>query len=155
MDADGRNQGRLGGRTIMGRAPVWSPNGQQVLFMSEQSGNWNIYLFELGIGRVRRLSNCSAHCRFPNWSPEGKHIIYHSTQSASSFTPVKIWRQRIDGSGAVELLTEGNNPGRAAWSSMGLIAFNTNDGIDIMNADGTDRHALRNSDDGWAPDWSR
>ncbi len=155
MDADGANQRRLGGRTISGRAPVWSPDGQQVAFMSEQSGNWNAYLFDLRTDTVRSLTHCDTHCRFPNWSPDGQFVVYHSTQSATSFTPVQVWRQRADGSGAAELLIEGNNPGRAAWSAEGLIAFNTDAGIEIVNSDGSDRGALPDSDDGWAPDWSR
>jgi serine/threonine protein kinase len=155
MDADGRNQRQLGGQAILGRTPVWSPDGRQVAFMSERGDTWNIYLFDLSSGNIRRVSDCSAHCRFPSWSPDGQYILFHSTESASSFTPVKIWRQRADGSGPAELLAEGNNPGRAVWSVEGLVAFNTDDGIEIMNADGSDRHTLPNSDDGWAPDWSR
>jgi Tol biopolymer transport system component len=154
MDAGGQNQRQLGGQAISGRAPVWSPDGSQVAFMSERGDTWNVYLLDLSSGDVRRVSGCSAHCRFPSWSPDGQYILFHSTESANSFTPVKVWRQRADGSGSAELLAEGNNPGRAVWSAEGPVAFNTDDGIEIMNADGSERHALPNSDDGWAPDWS-
>jgi hypothetical protein len=37
----------------------------------------------------------------------------------------------------------------------GLIAFNTSDGIEIVDLDGSGRHELPHSDEGWAPDWSR
>jgi serine/threonine-protein kinase len=155
MAADGGSQRRLGDLAILGRAPDWSPDGQQVVFMSERGGTWNIYLFDLSSGDVRRVTDCSAHCRFPGWSPDGQYIVYHSTSSASSFNPDRIWRQRADGSGTVDPLIAGNNPGRATWSQVGLIAFNTNDGIEITNSNGSNRRVLRNGDDGWAPDWSR
>jgi serine/threonine protein kinase len=155
MDHNGRNQHRLGKQIIKGRSPVWSPDGRQVAFMSERSGSWDIYLFDLNNDDVRRLTHCAANCRFPNWSPDGQFVLYHSTRSVSSFTPAQIWRQRADGGGSAELVAEGDNPGRAVWSVEGVIAFNTDDGIDIVNADSSNRHMLRNSDDGWAPDWSR
>ncbi len=155
MDAGGGSQHQLGESLVLGRAPVWSPDGRQVVFMSERSGAWQVYLFDPGSGDVRRLSNCSTHCRFPSWSPDGTYVIYHSTSSAGSFTPVRIWRQRADAPGAAAPLIDGNNPGRAAWSREGLIAFNTTDGIDITNANGSNRRILPNSDDGWAPNWSR
>jgi hypothetical protein len=154
MDADGSNQRPLGERKVMGRAPVWSPDGRLVAFMSERDGTWDIYLFDLDSGEVRQLTECSAHCRFPAWSLDGQGVAYNLTESADSFDPIQVWLMRADGSGTAQLLIEGENPGRPAWSVEGLIAFNTSDAIEIINADGSGRHKLPGSDDGWAPDWS-
>ncbi len=153
MDADGKNQRRLGG-LILGRSPVWSPDGSQIAFMSEEEDGWEIYVLELSTNTLRRFSFCEAQCRFPNWSPDGRYIVYHKTQDASSFTPLQIWRQRVSGSDSAELLVEGGEPGRAAWSAEGRIAYNTADGIETILANGADRRILRNGEDGWAPDWS-
>jgi len=153
MDADGENQRRLGG-LILGRSPVWSPDGSQIAFMSEEEDGWEIYVLELSTNTLWRFTFCDAQCRFPNWSPDGRYIVYHKTQDAGSFTPLQILRQRVSGGDSAELLAEGGEPGRAVWSAEGRIAFNTADGIETILANGADRRILRNSEDGWAPDWS-
>jgi Tol biopolymer transport system component len=155
MDAAGGGRQRLAGKLVLGRAPVWSPDGSQVAFMSQRSGAWEIYVLDLQGGELRRLTNCSTHCRFPGWSLDGATIAYNVTTSNTDFTPAQVWQQRADGSGAPQLFIEGNNPGRPAWSAEGLIAFNSSEGLEIMNADGGGRHKLPNSDEGWAPTWSR
>jgi serine/threonine-protein kinase len=156
MNANGSNQQRLGGKTILGRSPTWSPDGQKVLFMSEQSGHWQIYVYDLRTGNTARLTNCSTNCRWPCWSPDGQYVAYHSTVSATgnnSATAQTIWIIPAGGGTATQLTT-GSHPGRPSWSSNGRIIFNSDHGIEAVAADGSGRQVLLSGSDNWAPDWS-
>ena len=156
MSASGGNQQLLGGVTILGRSPTWSPDGRKVLFMSEQSGRWQIYIYDLNTSNTARLTNCATNCRWPCWSPDGQYVAYHSTVSATggnSATAETVWIVPSGGGTAIQL-TSGNHPGRPTWSSNGQIAFNSDRGIETIATDGSNRQVLLNNDENWAPDWS-
>ena len=156
MDVDGSNQHRLNNQQIFGRSPVWSPDGQQVAFMSERSGVWQIHTYNLGTGETAQLTTCRAfHCRFPNWSLDGKYIIFNSTLTVKDFTPSGIWRVSSDGRGEAEVLLKGDGLGRPVRSSSGQIFFNSENGLEVMNVDSSNRYAILNTDEGFAPDVSR
>ena len=156
MSAGGSNQQRLGGTMILGRSPTWSLDGQKVLFMSERSGRWQIYVYDLHTGNTSRLTSCSTNCRWPCWSSDGQYVAYHSTVSATgndSATAQTIWIILVGGGPATQLTT-GSHAGRPSWSSNGRIVFNSDHGIEVVAADGSGRQVLLSGSDNWAPDWS-
>lgn len=57
-------------------APVFSPDGTQLAFLSdaEQPGQPQLYVAEVGSGRVRKLTQASGHLEQPRWSPDGKRL---------------------------------------------------------------------------------
>jgi len=150
MNADGNGGHSLG---IRGRSPVWSPDGRRLAFMSEQSGSWEIYVYDLQEGTTRQLTSCSANCRWPAWSPDGRYVIYHSTTGPGSVTADTIWYVPVSG-GSPTRLVSGSHAGRPTWSVQGLIAFNSDRGIEVVREDGSERRTLISSDQNWAPVWS-
>jgi TolB protein len=59
-------------------APAWSPDGDQIAFMSNRDGNWEIYEVQSdGLG-LRRLTNEMEHDGAPTWSPDGRWIGFLS-----------------------------------------------------------------------------
>src|SRR5262249_9080258 len=52
-------------------APVWSPNGKQIAFRSERSGNPEIYVMDADGRHVRRLTHSALPDTKPSWSADG------------------------------------------------------------------------------------
>jgi Tol biopolymer transport system component len=61
-----------------GYFPAWSPDGRQVAFSSERSGQWDLWLVSSDGGTPKRLTNDSNIDYQPGWSPDGKWIAYGS-----------------------------------------------------------------------------
>ena len=156
MNADGGNRQRLDGTTIMGRAPTWSPDGWKVLFMSQRTGRWQIYIYDLRTHSTIRLTDCATNCRWPCWSPDGQYVAYHSTISASGANSANadtMWIMPAGG-GTTISLTAGSQSGRPCWLQSGQIVFNSDFGIEVIGADGHGRRTLLDGAENWAPDCS-
>jgi Tol biopolymer transport system component len=86
--------------------PVFSPDGSQILFVSDRSGAENLWVSAPdGSGARRLTANDEAH-EFvsPAWSPDGKTVyasLYRSDRNAMA-----LWRYPADGSGKGEELTK-------------------------------------------------
>lgn len=64
-------------------APVWSPDGSQIAFISSRSGNWEIHLVDVATGRERRLTEHPAVDVAPAWSPNGRQLAFLSNREGS------------------------------------------------------------------------
>lgn len=150
MHADGSGARSLG---LRGRSPVWSPDGQRLALMSERSGSWQVYIYDLRSGQVTQMTQCDTNCRWPCWSPDGRYLAYHSTTAANSAIAEAIWYVPAEG-GRPVLLVRGHHAGRPAWSVDGLVAFNSDLGIEVVAPDGSGRRVVIAGDQNWAPAWS-
>lgn len=150
---------------LYGRAPVWSPDGTSIAFMSDQydqgePGSWQIYLYEFETGEIWWMSEgCAAHCRLPAWSPDGTELIYHQSVSLEDFTPAGLWIATVDGSRAPRLYLAGEYA-RPSWSANGWIVFQGLDGIYRARAGQqpvAERYLYLDPNFGvvWSPVWSR
>lgn len=69
-----------GTAVALGRA---LPQGPQIAFMSNRSGNWDILLLDVRRGLVYPLAREFGNERYPAWSPDGSQIAYHSDASGT------------------------------------------------------------------------
>ena len=77
------------------RAPVYSPDGSQILFDSTRDGNTEIYVMNADGGNQRRLTNDPGEDWGATWSPDGTFIAFNSDRGG----PMDIWVMRADGTG--------------------------------------------------------
>ena len=126
--------------------PSWSPDGTQIAFRSERSGEPEIWVMKAdGTGQRRLTAGLS-----PAWSPDGSLIAFSGRAGLSVIRP--------DGTGLRVLPhTEGGE--YPSWSPDGSrIAFNSNLTGDhvmyIAQADGSRVVDLSHVGEGWQVDWS-
>jgi TolB protein len=80
--------------------PAWSPNGQQLIYISKDDGNFELYRINRdGSGKVR-LTNDPHSDGLPVWSPRGDWIAFRSDRDGKW----AIYVMRIDGSGVRKLV---------------------------------------------------
>jgi Tol biopolymer transport system component len=156
MNADGSGQRRLVKRAI---EPRWSPDGQQISFMSRRSGNWEIYVMNADGSDVKRLTRNTADDGYSAWSPDGRRLAFTRFRlaqgSPSDFVPgySDVYVMNADGSGQRSLA---RNAAFNGWSPQGRrIAFSSTDGgLYIVNDDGSGLRNLARPglDSTWSPD---
>ena len=71
-----RNLTRTSG--IAERNPIWSPNGRWIAYLSDETGEYEIYITQSdGRGETRQLTdNGEAYRYLESWSPDSKHILF-------------------------------------------------------------------------------
>lgn len=89
MDSDGGNVSRLTfdatpdansfGHYV--NAPTWSPDGTQLVFDSDRSGNREIWVVNADGTGLRNLTDDAATDMEPTWSPDGSTITWTSSRS--------------------------------------------------------------------------
>ena len=122
-----------------GRA--WSPDGLQIAFTSDRSGNWQLYVLDLASGDIVQVTNSDKGARHPAWSLDGNWIAFNSRTEDRLNAQVCLLRVS---SRIITLLTSDGASGRPTWSPDGRrLAFNgarvdtnedgTIDSIDVMD----------------------
>ena len=63
---------------VRARTPVWSPDGKRIAYLSDATGEYEIWLTNAdGTGVPKRLTTDGAPWKFaPEWSPDGKQLAY-------------------------------------------------------------------------------
>jgi hypothetical protein len=145
----------------LNESPSWSPDGLKIAFNSYRPGTF-IYIMNPDGSGEQRVSDLTPAMQ-PDWSPDGSRLVF----VAYGLTHYDIFVMNVDGSNP-QNLTPGGEHGdwHPVWSPDGSrIAYTsyygsgpgTGTGIRVMNADGSNNHALDGSDpsDGypcWSPD---
>jgi Tol biopolymer transport system component len=84
MHSDGTKMQILTDDEHANTSPKWSPDGQQLLFLSEvtnaeyewQDQDAEIYLIAMDNGKITNLTDNSNREKSPSWSPTGKQIAF-------------------------------------------------------------------------------
>ncbi len=84
------------------RQPVYSPDGEWVVFSSDRSGNLDLWAVATKSGAIRRLTRDAAEDWDPGFLPDGR-LLWSSNRGGR----FEIWIGEADGSGARQLTKDG------------------------------------------------
>ncbi len=79
MEADGQNPQRLTFEPGLNLAPVWSPDGNKIAFLSYRNGALRIYTMDINGQNVQQITHHGRELDGPPvWSPDGRWIAFMS-----------------------------------------------------------------------------
>ncbi len=112
--------------------PTFHPDGETIAYVSDRSGNFEIYIQQASGGMYRNISDDKAEDVQPAYSPDGKHIAFVSSRSSSSKLKWEgydlplmggdIWVIPALGGSARRVAKDGNFP---SWSPDGSAIIYT------------------------------
>ena len=172
MNPDGKRVRRLTRHPQYDAVPAWSPDGQQITFMSFRDEHriqvngiilGDIYVMNAdGTNPINLTQSPERPDGVSSWSPDGKQIAFTSGELFNDdiLTNSDIFVMDADGANPINLTNHEAQDQTPDWSPDGQrIAFSSNRNGDwelyLMNADGANPINLTNhpAKDG-KPDWS-
>jgi TolB protein len=154
MNSDGSNQKWIG---VVGYAQTWAADGNKLIFSSNTSGNWEIYICKADGTEQKQLTNTTDDEFCSGFSPDGNSVLFSKTINSVT----GIYTMKPDGTQIKLLITLNANLGFPRWSPDGtMIAFDSDHSgkseIYIINSDGTNMRKVTNCSTGWSatcPAW--
>jgi Tol biopolymer transport system component len=105
--------------------PAWSPSLDKLAFVSNVSGNSELYVVNADGSGLQRLTNTPGTELRPAWSPDGTQLVYDLSVD-DPLVSRDLFIINADGTGARQLVTGGNDNIHASWSPEGeRIAFSS------------------------------
>ena len=138
-NADGSDQQRLTFNGAVESDPAWSPNGQQIAYASNLTGNSDIWVMNVGDNSAYPLTNNPANDLYPDWSPNGANVVFVSERDNTR----ELYVVPAGGGAPRRLTTNNVDEAYPSWSPGSTqIAFAGvqigQGGLWTMNADGSD-----------------
>ena len=85
------------------REPVYSADGEWILFTSNRSGNLDLWEVSTKTNALRRITDNPADDWDPAFTSDGKNILWSSNRSGH----LEIWMANEDGNGARQVTNDG------------------------------------------------
>ena len=144
MDSDGANHRYLTSGQATALTPRYSPDYQQILYLSYLNGNPSIYVYDLNTNRQRLITESRNPTFAPRWSPDGKWILYSMAIAGNT----DIYKISTAGGGTPQKLTDssGLDVGGSFSPDGSKIVFESDRSgsqqIYVMNADGSNQRRI-------------
>lgn len=93
--------------------PVFSPDGSEILFVSDRSGNENLWLVDADGSNRRPLTTDRGDFHFddPEWSPDGEYVLVRKNEAGSPNAGRTPWLINVRGGSGMELDDEARGLG--------------------------------------------
>ncbi len=157
MRSDGSDPVRLTDNNVDDTAPVWSPDGRRIAFVSRRDGNREIYVMNADGNEQLNLTRNATADWTPAWSPDGERLAFASFRDGNW----EIYVMDADGKSQRRLTHNSGADYAPTWSPDGerLAFVSDRDGslnIYIMNADGSEQrrlteHEATDQSPAWSP----
>ena len=115
MPVDGGEMRRLTVESAADWSPVASPDGRDIAFYSNRSGNREIWVTPLGGGPARQVTHDEAVDYHPDWSPDGRNLVFSSARSGNR----AIWVVPAAGGDARQITSDASGDLFPKWSPDG------------------------------------
>jgi len=130
----------------IGTAAAAADTGMKIAFLSQRSGDREIYTINPDGTAVKRLTFNSIFERAPRWSPNGSKLVFTGVVEGNA----DIYTINADGTGLQRLTTDPARDDDPSWTGdgtrivydRGLFSSCTPCGLRVVNADGTNDHEL-------------
>jgi len=168
MNSDGSDQYRLTFNTFDEVAPIWSPDGSRIAFLSNREDPdpggcfpecfYQLYMINADGSEEHMVVETEMSVHHPDWHPDGSKISFDAEQGFQG----NIYQLNVDGSGLKLLIEDGF---WADWSPDGsqIVFVSNRDGnleIYLADADSSNQRRLTNNQrrdffPAWSPDGER
>ncbi len=104
--------------------PVFSPNGRRILFVSDRSGNENLWLIDADGSNPRPVTTDRGDFHFddPEWSPDGEYVLVRRNEAGSPNAGRTPWLIHLSGGSGMELAEEASGLG-FRWGPNGRYVY--------------------------------
>jgi TolB protein len=127
IGADGTDEVNCTPQPGLSSYPTWSPDGNQIAYVSDRSGSDEVYTMDPEGGTQRRLTTNAADELRPAWSPDGGRLAYQAFRLSGIFT--------VSANGGNERRVLGHGSSHS-WSpdgtSLAFISRSDGDAISVM-----------------------
>jgi TolB protein len=157
MDSDGANHKYLTSGQATALTPRYSPNYQQILYLSYLNGQPSIYVYDLATDTQKLIARNTNPTFAPRWSPDGRWILYSMATGGNT----DIYKVSANGGSAQRLTdTPGIDIGGSFSPDGTRIVFESDRSgsqqIYVMNADGSNQKRIsffggRSATPEWSP----
>ena len=146
MNYDGSGQQQITQLKSYNFRPCWSPDGQNIVFISDRYGGDNIFKMSSSGLQATQLSFGDEE-EFVSWSPDGLYIAFDRYIDNDVENYDAIFIMKNDGTDQIQLTYSDQYIGSFCWSKDGkkiYYASNLDGDYDIyvMNADGSNSYQI-------------
>jgi Tol biopolymer transport system component/imidazolonepropionase-like amidohydrolase len=112
MNASGGAARRITNDPALDTAPMWSPDGQSIVYSSDRAGGMNLWIHDVAANTDRQLTKLPSAAMEAAWSRDGKRVVFVDAEGQVQAVEVAT--------GAVTRLHDHlNEPGRPSWAPDG------------------------------------
>lgn len=115
LTADDSNPANLTNHPAGDFAPAWSPHGDQIAFLSNRDGNFEVYVMDTDGSNQTNVSQNPAFDGDEGWSPDASRLVFFSERDGDA----DIWVMDADGSNPAKLTHNGVVDAFPDWSPDG------------------------------------
>jgi TolB protein len=117
--------------------PDWSPDGSKIVFQSNRTGKFQIYMMTADGTHVARITDSGGADAGPHFSPDGSKIVFASDRDGNS----EIYLMNADGTEEKRLTNNPADDSHPNWSPDGTrIIFNSSRDTPNSKADWWDQY---------------